>query len=597
VAERIVAETRGNPLALLELPRGLSTAQLVGGFGLPDTGPLSGRIENTFERRLEELPAASQRLLLIAAAEPVGDPSLLWRAAERLGVDADAAEPAAVAELVTLGAHVRFRHPLVRSAVYRAAPLAERRAVHDALAEATDPEADPDRRAWHRAQAAAGPDKSVAAELERSAGRVQARGGRAAAAAFLERAMALTGDPARRTQRAFAAAQAAHDAGACDTASTLLDAAERAPLDELARAGVERLRARIELTQKRGSAAPKLLLRAARRLEPLDSALAHETYLEALGAALTTGHRMAMEEAVRALRRASSLEAARATELLMIGQALVATGSRATGVPILKRALEAFRSEPLSGEDELRVLAIACLVAVSVWDHEGWEVLSARHVQLARDAGALTVLPTALELRAFALVTAGQFLSAQALLDESDAIAEATGSVPFADVALLLTAWRGDEAVALERIEAAIADASDRGETTTITVAECAAAAVERAGSLRRGPRRRGALLRAPPGTRVFQVPGGDGGGRRALRRARRRDRRPRAVVRRNDACRHGLGARGRAAHACALERGRRRGPAVSRGDRAPRPHACATRARARRPALRRVAAAGAPAR
>ena len=185
MAERIVAETRGNPLALLELPRGLSTAQLAGGFGLTDTGPLSGRIETTFQRRLEELPAASRLLLLIAAAEPVGDPSLVWRAAARLGVDADAAVPATAAEFVTLGTRVRFRHPLVRSAVYRGAPLDERRVVHAALAEATDPEADPDRRAWHRAQAAAGPDEEVALELERSAGRAQRRGGLAAAAAFL----------------------------------------------------------------------------------------------------------------------------------------------------------------------------------------------------------------------------------------------------------------------------------------------------------------------------------------------------------------------------------------------------------------------------
>ena len=244
VADRIVAETRGNPLALLELPRGLSAAQLAGGFGLPDTGPLAGRIEDTFRLRLQELPDPSRRLLLIAAAEPVGDPSLVWRAAERLGVGADAAAPATAADLLTLGVHVRFRHPLVRSAVYRSATPAERRAVHEALAEATDPAADPDRRAWHRAQAAAGPDEAIATELERSASRAQARGGLAAAAAFLERAVKLTADPAHLTRRAFAAAQAAYDAGACDTATALLAMAERAPLDELDRARGERLRAR-----------------------------------------------------------------------------------------------------------------------------------------------------------------------------------------------------------------------------------------------------------------------------------------------------------------------------------------------------------------
>src|SRR4051794_15047731 len=255
VADRIVAETRGNPLALLELPRGLSTAQLAGGFGLPDASSLSGHIEGTFQRRLEALPQSSRQLLLIAAAEPVGDPSLVWRAAQCLGIEADAAAPATAADLLTIGADVRFRHPLVRSAVYRAATPAERRAAHAALAQATDAESDPDRRAWHRAQAAAGRDETVAAELEHSAGRARARGGIAAAAAFLERAVELTADPAQRTRRALAAAQGAYDAGASDTASALLTTAERAAADELDRARVERLRARIALTQNRGSAA------------------------------------------------------------------------------------------------------------------------------------------------------------------------------------------------------------------------------------------------------------------------------------------------------------------------------------------------------
>ena len=287
VRDRIVAEARGNPLALLELPRAMTPAEMAGGFGRPDAPGLAGRIEGSFRRRLDSLPAQTRCLLLIAAAEPVGDPVLLWRAAEQLGIGADAATPATAAGLFELGARVRFRHPLVRSAIYRAAPAEERRTVHGALAQATDPEVDPDRHAWHRAQAAPGPDEDIAAELEQSAGRAQARGGLAAAAAFLERAAALTPDPARRVGRALAAARAKHQAGAPDTALSLLANAEAGPLDELQRARADLLRAQIAFAMSRGSDAPPLLLNAAKRLEPLDVRLARETYLDALIAAVS----------------------------------------------------------------------------------------------------------------------------------------------------------------------------------------------------------------------------------------------------------------------------------------------------------------------
>ena len=592
VAERIVAETRGNPLALLELPRGLSTAQLAGGFGLPVTGPLAGRIERSFQRRLEELPSAARWLLLIAAAEPVGDPSLVWRAARRLGIDAEeAAATTTAADLVTLGTHVRFRHPLARSAVYRGAPMDERRAVHEALAEETDAATDPDRRAWHRAQAAAGPDDTVAAELERSAGRAQARGGLAAAAAFLERAMALTGDARLRTRRALAAAQAAHDAGACDAASVLLTTAERGTLDELDRARAERLRARIGLTRRRGSAAPKLFLRAAQRLEPLDAELARETYFEALGAALTTGHRAMLDEAVQALRRPPGLQTARAAELVMIGQALMVTEDRATATPVLKRALEAFRSEPLSGEDELRALAFACIVAVNLWDDEAWVVLSARHVGLARDAGALAVLPIALELHAAALVMSGR------LQRRADPAGRGRRD------------RHGDRQRAADRRRAAARGLAGRRGARARPDRGCdrrrlrtrrgehgharrvrRRLAVQRAGTLRLRAGRRTAVLRAARSPLVPQGPGRDSGGRRPQRRARRRRRRARAAAGRDGSSGHGLGARHRAAHARAAQRrpGSRR--AVPRRDRAARPHPRGTRARARPPAVRRVA-------
>ena len=235
VRDQIVAETRGNPLALLELPRGLTVAELAGGFGLPAVVPLAGRIEESFGRRVGALPHQTRRLLLLAAADPTGDPALVWRAAARLGVGAEAAAPAAEAGLAEFGTRVRFRHPLARSAVYRSASAQERQEAHGALAEVTDPQLDPDRRAWHRAQAAPGPDEDVAAELERSAGRAQARGGLAAAAAFLKRAATLTLDPAQRAERALAAAQAKIQAGAFDPARDLLAMAATGPLSDFSR--------------------------------------------------------------------------------------------------------------------------------------------------------------------------------------------------------------------------------------------------------------------------------------------------------------------------------------------------------------------------
>jgi DNA-binding CsgD family transcriptional regulator len=457
VRDRIVEETRGNPLALRELPRGLTLAELAGGFILPDA-PLSGRIEASFRQRLEPLPADTRQLVLAAAADPVGDAALLWRACERLDIRADAAAPAVEAGLLQAGWRVTFFHPLVRSAVYRGAAPAERRAVHQALAQATDPELDPDRRAWHRAQAASGPDEDVAAELERSADRAQTRGGLAAAAAFLERSAALTVDPALRTERALAAAQAKHEAGAADAALDLLVLAERGPLDELQRARVERLRGRLAFAQRRGSE------------------LARETYLEALGAALSTGQRETVVRAAQALRATPAATPPRAAELLLTGQALAITDGRAAGMPVLKRALSAFRAEPISGEDEMRGLLYACLVAIGLWDDESWHLLSARHVQLARDAGALSVLPLALEMHCASQVSAGEFAAARALVVEIEAITAAAGSAPLNDAAVLLAGWRGSEGPALERITSAIRDATERGEVTTITLAEYATA-------------------------------------------------------------------------------------------------------------------------
>ena len=478
VRERIVAETRGNPLALLELPRGLTPAQLAGGFGLPDAPGLSGRIEQSFRRRLEALPLETQRLLVVAAAEPVGDPVLVWRAAARLGIGVQAA--AETDGLLTIGTRVTFRHPLVRSAVYRAASPEDRQAAHRALADATDPEVDPDRRAWHLAQATAGFDENVASELERSAGRAQARGGLAAAAAFLERAAALTPEPSRRAQRALAAAQAKHQAGAFEAALRLVAIAESGPLTELQRAQVELLRGQIEFAVHRGRDAPPLLLSAAKRLEPFDIGLARVTYLEALSAAISAG-RLGARDGVRntadAARRAPpSPEPQRAPDLLLDGLAVLHTEGYAAGAPMLKRALRAFRSDELSSEDGLRWLWLACRTAMDLWDDESWFVLSARQVQLARDAGALTVLPLALNLRAGIHLFAGQFAVAETLSEEARAVSDAIANPHVPHARLFLAAWRGQLAETSRLTAAGERDATARGEGRTIGVGKYATA-------------------------------------------------------------------------------------------------------------------------
>ena len=485
VRDRIVAETHGNPLALLELPRGLTSAQLAGGFGLLDAMPLASRIEQSFLRRLEALPVQTRRLLLVAAAEPVGDVMLLWRAAERLGLGADAAGPAQTAGLIELAVRVRFRHPLVRSAAYRAAAVPDRQEVHRALAEATDAAVDPDRRAWHRAHAASGPDEDLAGELERSAERARARGGVAAAAAFLARATELTADPARRGTRALAAAQAKFDAAAPDSASELIASADIAPLDELQRARLDRLRAEITFARTRGNDAPALLLDAATRLEPFDVRLARETYLEALRASIFVGRlggARTMKDAAEAAHGARPGPGPpRAIDLLLDGLATRFTEGYAASVSPLRRALDAFWQEDGPSEDDKRWLWLACPVAPEpvapdLWDDETWHRLTARAVTLARDSGALTALPIALTYRASVHVHAGEFAAASALIEEADAISEATGNAPLPYTSLLLAAWRGQEAQASQLIEADVRDANTRGEGRAIGLAEYATA-------------------------------------------------------------------------------------------------------------------------
>jgi DNA-binding CsgD family transcriptional regulator len=471
VRDRIIADTHGNPLALLELPRGLTPAQLTGGFGRSSAVPLDGRIEESFGRQLETLPAQTQRLVQLAAADPTGDPVLVWRAAGRLAIGAGAAGPAAVAGLAEFGARVRFRHPLVRSAAYRSASVQTRQELHGALAEATDPAVDPDRRAWHRAQATPGPDEEVAAELEHSAGRAQRRGGLAAAAAFLEQSTRLTLHPARRAQRALAAAQAKHQAGALDAALGLLAMAQAGPLDELQRARGDLLRAQIAFASSHGRDAPPLMLSAAKQLEALDAGLARKTYLEAFTAALFVGRLSpAVGDVARAARTAPAPPApARAPDLLLDGLALLVTEGYAAGTPALRRALLTFRSQDISAEEGLSWLWLAGRAAMAVWDDETWHILASRHLKLARDAGALSELPLAIRSRILLHAHAGELAEGAALIVEAQAVADATGSQLGPYGALGIAAFRGREAEATELIQATMDGVTSRGEGRGVT--------------------------------------------------------------------------------------------------------------------------------
>jgi DNA-binding CsgD family transcriptional regulator len=479
VRERIIAETRGNPLALLELPRGLSPAQLAGGFGLLDTVPLSSRIEESFLRRADVLPDETRRLLVLAAADPVGEPGLVWRAAGRLGIPADAAVPATDADLVEFGVAVRFRHPLVRSAVYRAASAAARREAHGALAEATDPDIDPDRRAWHAAQATSGPDEHVAAELERSAGRAQARGGHAAAAAFLERAVVLTVDPAHRSQRALTAAHAKLLAGAPDAALGLVSAAEAGPLGELGQARADLLRAQIAYAQRRDSNAPALLLTAAKQLEPLDVGLARETYLDALWAALFfrhTGHEAGVREVAKAALAAPPADPLSVADLLLDGLARRLLEGYEAGARSLRQAITVCRSTDPSSEEALRWFAPAVVAARILWDDESFDILATRHIELGRRTGALTGLPIALNTGIFARVAAGELSAAGQLVEELRTVTEALQVFLPPYGPLIVAAWRGEEAEATALIEDAFDQAASRGEGVVRAVAQYARA-------------------------------------------------------------------------------------------------------------------------
>ena len=476
VADRIVGETRGNPLALLELSR-MTSGDLAGGFALPDAVDVPAQIEERYRQRIDELPATTKQLMLLAAADPVGDAALLWRAAERLGLASDSAQPAAGAELLEIGAQVRFRHPLVRSAVYRSASTADRRAVHGALAAATDPDADPDRRAWHRAHAATAPDESVAAELIASAGRAQRRGGVAAAAAFLERSVTFTVDPGERALRALAAARAKFDAADFASAQSLLVLADVGPLDELGRAKVQRTRAQIAFDLRRGRDAPALLLSASQRLEALDVELARETYLEALLSAIyaagLAGGTDASAVATAALSASLGDDPMTSRRLLLRGLATRLTEGYAAAAPALRDALVAHRSE----ERRLDWLSVAYnIAAMELWDDATWFELASGQAELARATGTLILLPYALDYLAGFHVQAGDLASAAGLLEEAQGLDLGIRAETLPYIPLRLAAWRGQASNVSNLVGVMRRGARERGEGCAIAATEYSAA-------------------------------------------------------------------------------------------------------------------------
>jgi DNA-binding CsgD family transcriptional regulator/tetratricopeptide (TPR) repeat protein len=471
VRERIIAETAGNPLALVELSQKMTPSERAGGFGAPAASDLPSRLEEGYLRRVAGLPKATQRLMLLAAAEPLADAALVWRAAERLSTHPGALACATEAGLLEIDDRVRFHHPLVRSAVYRAASLEERRRVHDALAEVSDPELAADRRAWHLAAAAAGPDEQVALELEHSAGRARARGGFAATAAFLQRAVALTQDPGRRADRALAAAQAAFQAGASDEALGLVATAQASPLDESQRAQVDLVRGQVAFATGLSSDAPPLLLKAARRLERLNPELARQTYLTAWGAATVAPGRLRgpcglLEISRDILNLPRRPGAPRPLDLLLEGLALLATDGRAAATPTLQQAAKALANIPV--EDVVHWGWMATSASNAIWDNDGAYAVSARQVQFVRDAGALAALPLYLSALGLARAWTGDLEGAASNIAEADSIAAATGSVSVPWTALRLRALQGREAETAAAIASAVQQAAAGAENLAI---------------------------------------------------------------------------------------------------------------------------------
>jgi DNA-binding CsgD family transcriptional regulator/tetratricopeptide (TPR) repeat protein len=481
VRDRIIAETSGNPLGLLELARGMSEAELAGGFAGPPNASLPGQLQDHYLRQVQALPEPTRQLMLLAAADPTGDATLLWRAAQTLGLGRDAAAAADAAQLLKIGSQVRFRHPLVRSAAYTAGSPEDRRTAHLKIAAATDVQEDPERRVWHLAAGATGPDEGVAVALEQAAVKTQARAGLAAAAAFLQRSVALTAEPGRRADRALAAALANLHAGAFDTALGLLAQAEADSADDLQRARVEQLRGQVEWASVAGREAPVLLLQAAKTLEPLHAGLARETYLYAWVASSLAGPLAGpgglLLEVSRAARAAPPPAGVpRPCDLLLDGLATMVTDGRSAAEPTLRPAVSAFLGDQVSGEEWLRWGILAQMAAMALWDFDSWAVLSTRHVELARASGALAPLSIALNGHGQMATHRGDFETATSLAAEKNVVNEVTGIRQAATCDLLLAGYRGRPAEATPLFSATIEDSIARGEGQAVQLANWAAA-------------------------------------------------------------------------------------------------------------------------
>lgn len=483
VRDRLLTEAAGNPLALIELPH-RAPAVLAGGFGLAGPRPPATAVEDVFARRFAALPDATRLLLLVAAAESAGEAAWVWAAAEQLGVGVADGAAAESAGLISVDTRITFRHPLVRSAVYRSEPAMRRHRVHAALADTiTGPDAD-DYRAWHRAHATSTPNEAVAAQLVESADRAHRRGGVAAAAAFLAYAVDLTPDAAVRARRAVAAAAAALDTGDTDAAARLIEIADRTAVSAPHHARVALLRAKFAFASDRGRDGPRLLLRAAEELGPHEPLLARETYLEALMAAMIVGRLAGADDgpvqlAAAARRAPAAPTPPRAVDLLLDALVERLTAGYVAAAPLLKKALHAYLREVHAGTADARWHDITNRICLDLYDFVGYEVLATRQLDMLRAAGELTVLPAVLTTLAAARVLSGEFVAARALLDESLLVSSATGAPPHRSGTALLAAHRGDETLWRATAGQTVAEATDRGEGTEVTVASYAKAVLD----------------------------------------------------------------------------------------------------------------------
>lgn len=479
VRDRLVIEAEGNPLALIELAQLLTAEQLAGLAPLPKALPLGDRLEQGLMRNVRGLSSDARSILVLVATERSGDPGLLRRAADGLGLSQTAIDDAE--SVLRLGAQITFRHGFVRSAVYALASETTRRDAHLALAEAMDPDADEDRIAWHRAAASVDADETVAADLEASARKARDRGGQVAAAAVLELAAELTPDPSRRAARLLVAADADLAAGALSKADTLLSQLTPKLLDDEQRAEAQRLRGTLALARGDKGSSSTLLIEAARVLAPFDLRKARDTCLDALATAMFAGRLASdrgMREAVECARSMPEPTQTTAADVLLDAFATLVDEGSAAAAPVLRRGVG------LAGESgDLRAIGPAFQAAFELWDDEALHTLAQRRVDLARGSGAFVALPNALNQLGAYEVLVGRFDAAEACFEEADEISAATGYAGILGKTgvgpLILAAWRGEDARTRALAEVCSRDGTARGFGTFVGFAQSALGVLE----------------------------------------------------------------------------------------------------------------------